>query len=110
MFFGVSKSGSPIWRWMTERPWASSALARASTSNAVSVPRRLIADASLMAKGTTPLRYRDSCWAADRAVLEARRGHCLRVVQIPPVYEDGTPHRAADARHVQVLELVPLRD
>ena len=35
---GVSKSGSPIWRWMIERPCASSARARALTSNALSVP------------------------------------------------------------------------
>src|SRR5215475_14173951 len=37
---GVVKSGSPISRWMTRRPCSSSARARASTSNAVSVPRR----------------------------------------------------------------------
>src|SRR5262245_11011378 len=40
MYAGVSKSGSPISRWITDFPWASSARARASTSNAVSVPRR----------------------------------------------------------------------
>src|SRR5207253_4739295 len=40
MWVGVSKSGSPISRWMTLRPFASSARARASTSNADSVPRR----------------------------------------------------------------------
>ena len=37
---GVSKSGSPISRWMTSRPVASSARARAAASKAVSVPIR----------------------------------------------------------------------
>src|SRR5438045_7039655 len=40
MWEGVSKSGSPISRWMTLRPSASSARARARTSKADSVPRR----------------------------------------------------------------------
>src|SRR3954471_21707981 len=43
---GVPKSGSPISRWMTRRPDASSAFARASTSNAVSVPSRPMLSAS----------------------------------------------------------------
>ena len=38
MWPGVAKSGSPISRWTIRRPCASSARARASTSNAVSVP------------------------------------------------------------------------
>src|SRR5215212_5296825 len=40
MWDGVSKSGSPISRWMISRPCASSALAFARTEKAVSVPRR----------------------------------------------------------------------
>src|SRR5687767_7251236 len=39
---GVSKSGSPISRWMISCPLASSALAFASTEKAVSVPSRSI--------------------------------------------------------------------
>src|SRR5436190_5228006 len=46
MCCGVPKSGSPISRWMTRRPEASSAFARASTSNAVSVPSRPMLSAS----------------------------------------------------------------
>src|SRR5664279_177924 len=46
MWRGVVKSGSPICRWMIRRPDASSAFARASTSKAVSVPRRLRLSAS----------------------------------------------------------------
>src|SRR6516162_5704962 len=42
MCCGVGKSGWPIPRLMIERPCAASALARASTSNAVSVPRTLM--------------------------------------------------------------------
>src|SRR6266404_3378218 len=43
---GVSKSGSPISRWITLLPWASSARALARVSKAVSVPRRAIRLAS----------------------------------------------------------------
>ncbi len=39
---GVSKSGSPIWRWIIGRPAASSARARALTAKAPSVPIVLI--------------------------------------------------------------------
>ena len=37
---GVSKSGSPISRWMMLLPWLSSARALLRTSKAVSVPSR----------------------------------------------------------------------
>ena len=40
MCAGVGKSGSPISRWITSRPMASRALARASTRKAASVPIR----------------------------------------------------------------------
>src|SRR6266571_6306380 len=40
MLRGVSKSGSPISRWIMSRPFASSAFALTNTSKAVSVPRR----------------------------------------------------------------------
>src|SRR5215218_1994962 len=46
MWEGVSKSGSPISRWMISRPCAASALAFASVEKAVSVPRRSIRLAS----------------------------------------------------------------
>ena len=46
MCAGVSKSGSPISRWMTSRPVRSIARARASTENAVSVPSRATPAAS----------------------------------------------------------------
>src|SRR5579884_1190860 len=45
MCAGVSKSGSPISMWTTRLPSASSAFARASTSNALSDPRRETASA-----------------------------------------------------------------
>src|SRR5258706_11650300 len=45
MFIGVSKSGSPISRWTMSFPCASRARALARTSNAVSVPRRLMRSA-----------------------------------------------------------------
>src|SRR4051795_2632581 len=46
MCAGVSKSGSPISRWMTSRPARSIARALASTENAVSVPSRATPAAS----------------------------------------------------------------
>src|SRR5206468_3951535 len=48
MWVGVSKSGSPISRWTTSLPCRSSALARARTSNADSVPSRLMRSATFM--------------------------------------------------------------
>ena len=48
MLAGVSKSGSPISRWMTDRPVASSARARAAASKAVSVPMESMRDAIRM--------------------------------------------------------------
>jgi hypothetical protein len=45
---GVSKSGSPISRWMTSAPVASRARALASTSKADSVPSRPMRSASFM--------------------------------------------------------------
>src|ERR671917_71408 len=46
MWSAVSKSGSPISRWIMSFPRASSALAFARTENAVSVPRRPMRPAS----------------------------------------------------------------
>src|SRR4030088_3171234 len=50
MFSGVGKTGSPISRWMTLRPCASSIRAFASTSKAPSVPRFCMRLANLTAK------------------------------------------------------------
>src|ERR1700736_1713324 len=49
MLSGVEKSGSPISRWTMRLPSASRRRAFASTSNALSVPRRDIRSANLMA-------------------------------------------------------------
>jgi len=48
MFSGVGKSGSPISRWMTFLPCASSIRALARTSKAPSVPRFCIRFANLI--------------------------------------------------------------
>src|SRR5256885_4085931 len=48
MLSGVAKSGSPISRWTIFLPSASSLRARASTSNAPSVPSRVMRSANLM--------------------------------------------------------------
>src|SRR5262245_4869940 len=107
MFRGVSKSGSPISRWTTSTPRASSWRARASTSKAVSVPSRLMAAASLIAIGRRSLRYRNLGRPADRAVLEAGGGHGGGVVEVAAVDEDRPAHRPAQAAQVELLELVP---
>ena len=49
MWLGVLKSGSPISRWTIERPVASSARARTSTSKAVSWPIWFIRSAGAIA-------------------------------------------------------------
>src|SRR5580765_2204408 len=49
MWAGVSKSGSPISRWTISLPCRSSAFARASTSNADSVPSRPMRSATFIA-------------------------------------------------------------
>src|SRR3982074_3182168 len=48
MLSGVEKSGSPISRWTMRLPSASRRRAFASTSKALSVPRRVIRSANLM--------------------------------------------------------------
>src|SRR5919199_416143 len=54
---GVSKSGSPISRWMTLLPWASSARARTSTSNAPSPEMCAIRCAGVINSGCFPLLF-----------------------------------------------------
>src|SRR4051812_45075484 len=114
MFFGVSKSGSPISRCTTSLPSASSARARASTSKAVSVPSRLMDAASLKAIVSSlsggmagASRDRDAGRTPDRAVLEAGLGHRLGVVQVAAVDHDRLAQRAAQPLEVELLELVP---
>jgi hypothetical protein len=51
---GVAKSGWPMPRLMIERPLASSALARASTSKALSVPSRAMRPA-MVSEAMPPL-------------------------------------------------------
>src|SRR4051794_39522706 len=75
MWPGVSKSGSPISRCMIGFPWASSALARAATSKAVSVPSLYIRSASLnFIVGLPPFRclmYASSFQVPNRGRIEA---------------------------------------
>src|SRR2546430_1382476 len=69
MWAGVSKSGSPISRWMIFRPCASRARARARTSNADSVPIRPTRDAgrdSAMRETLRPAREQVKWPAAFR--------------------------------------------
>src|SRR4028118_2076799 len=58
MWSAVSKSGSPISRWMMSRPCASSAFAFARTENAVSVPRRPIRPASFTSPSLSRCAWR----------------------------------------------------
>src|ERR1041385_2368603 len=82
---GVSKSGSPISRWIMLLPWASSARALARVSKAVSVPRRAIRLASRNSVGVVTgviiylfLEFR---LLVDRLFLALRSQHvrhCIR--------------------------------
>src|SRR5262245_36835714 len=83
MCAGVSKSGSPISRWMTSFPCRSSSRARARTENAVSVPSRsrlaanpgvtvaLIGAASILRAGLLPAVLTGKGLATDRARILA---------------------------------------
>src|SRR5919108_5199050 len=55
MWAGVAASGSPISRWTTSTPAASSARALASTSKADSVPSRAMRSASFMTRYGKPM-------------------------------------------------------
>src|SRR5882757_5814420 len=77
---GVSKSGSPISKWMMLLPWASSARALASVSKAVSVPRRAIRLASRNSVGVvTGVIFLNSLFKVrllvDRLFLALRSQH-----------------------------------
>src|SRR5262245_7620996 len=80
MCAGVSKSGSPISRWTISRPWRSRALARASTSNADSVPSRDMRCAKLMnglpGRGCGP----DGAWSSRAIIILT----AMELVVIPP--------------------------
>src|SRR5882757_4555771 len=76
---GVSKSGSPISKWMMLLPWASSARALASVSKAVSVPRRAIRLASRNSVGVVTgvifiLFFKNGLFV-DRLFLALRSQH-----------------------------------
>src|SRR5438046_5136787 len=48
--------------------------------------------------------------AANAAVGEAQVSHGDRVVDVPAVHDDRMAHELLDARHVELAELIPLRD
>src|SRR5690349_17164641 len=48
--------------------------------------------------------------AAHAEILKAEPGHFRWVVDVPAVEEHRAAHRAAHARHVELLELIPLGD
>src|SRR5216684_5502651 len=67
MLSGVAKSGSPISRWTISLPSASRRRALASTSNALSVPRRDMRSAKRM------LMFGMLMHAQERAAIDADR-------------------------------------
>src|SRR5262245_32454287 len=73
MCAGVSKSGSPISRCTISLPCRSSALARARTSNADSVPRRAIREATFietsLEQGASQLRTPNSLCRSGHSTL-----------------------------------------
>src|SRR6266853_6408430 len=85
---GVSKSGSPISRWIMLLPWASSARALASVSNAVSVPRRAIRLASRSPVGVITVLMFLFCSSeelfVDRLFLALRSQHVRHGIRNAP--------------------------
>src|SRR5690242_6313225 len=80
MLSGVAKSGSPISRWTTRLPSASSFRARARTSNAPSVPRRDMRSAKRIAVLATnrivgPWRK----WLHLPSIAKAWRRNCIQL-------------------------------
>src|SRR2546425_971065 len=103
MCAGVSKSGSPISRWMTRRPDASSAFARASTSKAVSVPRRSrLTDSSAIDGEARVLvdlaQARIEAGIQRDARVRHRHLHRLRVVVVA-LFAGGAGDDAVHGRH-----------
>src|SRR5690348_9012699 len=72
MLSGVAKSGSPISRWTMRLPSASSLRARASVSNAPSVPRRDIRSANR----NVVLTVRILVDADQRSAVDTKRLAC----------------------------------
>src|SRR5436309_2426241 len=70
MLSGVAKSGSPISRWTMRLPSASSLRARASTSNAPSVPSRDMRSAKRIA---VLAMIRMLVHAQERTAVDAKR-------------------------------------
>src|SRR3989442_8610570 len=102
MWAGVSKSGSPISRWMIFRPCASRARARARTSNADSVPIRPTRDASrdfAMRETLRPAREQVK-WTADfQRMTPQDEGEMGLRTSLPP----GSALRAAFEEHYEPL-------
>src|SRR5262245_25242553 len=84
---GVSKSGSPISRCTTLRPCASRARARASTSNADSVPSRPILAASRFSSPTGVTSYGVAARRSSTPFGYARVRMPNRELRIAPLKE-----------------------
>src|SRR5689334_20941719 len=92
----LTLSGEPVMKLSsasTEKPLARSASHRCEPMNP--------APPDTTARGLFP---------ANAAVREAQAAHCVRVVDVPAVDDDGVSHQLLDARHVELTELVPLGD
>src|SRR3954451_10973360 len=98
MWSGVRKSGWPMPRLMMSRPWAASALARASTAKAFSSPIR--SNAAMVFSIRTPYQF----YCLDQCALVQRppstggffAAHDLNVHHLVDLKDDG--HRNADQK------------
>src|SRR5439155_16996251 len=118
---GVSKSGSPISRWMTDRPVASSARARAAASNAVSVPIEAIRSASFIASmiGGRKILAMTRYYAIDEAnatlpevdrILTALRDQRVELIDLrdqalAATPDDGEPATDTAAEDLRLIRL-----
>src|SRR5690349_9217459 len=105
-----SKSGLP-WRWRT---FCAEPVMKLSSANTF-MPRSSSASHRCEPMNpappeTTALGFGAALLAANTAIREAEGLHRAGVVDVPPVDEHGAAHELLDARHVELAELVPLRD
>src|SRR6185295_9609854 len=87
---GVRKSGWPMPRLMMSRPWAASALARASTAKAFSSPIR--SNAAMVFSMETPWRV----WTVFEANLAEEPAPASTRALPPPDLQLGHPHHLED--------------
>src|SRR5262245_29210122 len=112
MWAGVSKSGSPISRWITDLPWRSRARARASTSKADSVPSRPMRSATSITWSLPSSRDFEfvilPCRGAGAQGARAGRGRSVRAADEEKAQRVPAVGRRAPSLAAAALGVPPL--